>query len=167
MRPTTFAMLVLAMAASAPAWGVNKCTGRDGRVSYQDAPCIGGRTDAVDVQPAVSIGPGGNPPSAEAARLEALVAASQRSRRALELRERLLPDAEAALRQHQSTCDARQKELLDQRAAAGQGRFTRGQAQQANMDVRSLRVSCQAKDRELRANLQSLTRECGSLRCRS
>ena len=130
MRTSTIATLLLAMAAGGPAWGVNKCTSPDGRVSYQDAPCIGGRSDAVDVQPAVSAGPGGNPPSAEAARIERQVAASQRSRRALELRERLLPDAEAALRQHQVACEARQKDLVDQRAAAGQSRFTRGQAQQ-------------------------------------
>lgn len=28
----------------APAWAINKCTGADGRVVYQEAPCAGGKT---------------------------------------------------------------------------------------------------------------------------
>lgn len=166
MRPMTIAMLLLALAAGGPATAVNKCTAPDGRVTYQDAACAGGRSQEVDVQPPVSAGPGGNPPSDEAARLEAQIAASQRSRRALELRERLLPDAEAAVRKHQEACEARQKELMEQRAGLGQSRFTRGQAHETNSELRSARAACRAKERELKANLQSLSRECGSLRCR-
>jgi hypothetical protein len=158
------AMLFLALAPSGPALAVNKCTGADGRVTYQDAPCVGGKSQEVDVSTPV----GGDkvPPSSEAARIEAQVAASQRSRRALELREHLLPDAQAALQKNQVACDARHRELLEQRAAAGQNRFMRGQAQEANAELRTTRTTCQAKDRELKATLQSLSRECASLRCR-
>jgi hypothetical protein len=166
MRTTMIAMLFLAVAASGPALAVNKCTGPDGRVTYQDAACAGGRSVEVDVKPPVSVGPGGNPPSAEAARLEGLVSASQRSRRALELRERLLPDAEAAVQKNQAACEARHKELVDQRAALGQNRFTRGEAQQSKGELRSATATCQSKDRELKANLQSLSRECANLHCR-
>lgn len=35
-------------ALSAPAWAVNKCTGPDGKVSFQDAPCAG-RGEAIKV----------------------------------------------------------------------------------------------------------------------
>jgi hypothetical protein len=166
MRTTMIATLLLALAASGPAVAVNKCTGADGRVTYQDAPCAGGRSQEIDVKPAVSVGPGGNAPSAEAARLEALVSASQRSRRAMELRERLLPDAEAAVRQNQTACDAKHKELVDQRAALGQNRFNRGQVQQANEEIRSATAGCKTKDRDLKATLQSLQRECASVHCR-
>jgi hypothetical protein len=166
MRLVTIATMWLALAAGGPAWAVNKCTGADGGVTYQDAPCVGGRTQEVDVQPPVSAGPGGIAPSAEAARIEGLVAASQRSRRALELREHLLPDAEAAVRQNQAACEARQKELADQRAALGQSRFVRGELQQLNADRRAAMASCRAKYRELRANLPGLARECATLRCK-
>jgi septal ring factor EnvC (AmiA/AmiB activator) len=166
MRATVISLLFLAVGASGPALAVNKCTGADGRVTYQDGPCIGGRTQEVDVTPPMSVGPSAHRPSSETARLEALLSASQRSRRALELRERLLPDAEAAVRKNQAACEARHKELVEQRAALGQNRFTRGQAQQATADLRSERATCQSKDRELKANLQSLSRECASLQCR-
>ena len=165
MRPMTIAMLLLAVAGGGPAMAVNKCTGADGRVTYQDAPCVGGKSQEVDVSPPV--GGGKLPPSSEAARIEGVIAASQRSRRALELRERLLPEAEAAVQKNQASCDARHKELVEQRAAAGQNRFMRGQAQEANAELRTIRTTCQAKDRELKATLQSLLRECASLRCRS
>jgi hypothetical protein len=164
MRILSLAILVLAFAASSPALAVNKCTAPDGRVTYQDGPCVGGKSQEVDVSPPV----GGEKlqPSSEAARIEGVIAASQRSRRALELRERLLPDAEVAVQKHQAGCDARVKELAEQRAALGQSRFTRGQAQELTQELRAATAACRAKDRELKANLQSLTRECANLRCR-
>ena len=164
MRPSTMAMLVLALAACGPALAVNKCTAPDGRVTYQDAPCVGGKTQEVDVSPPVA----GEkvPPSSEAARMESQAAASQRTRRAMELRERLLPDAEAALQKNQASCEARQKELAQQRAELGQSRFTRGTVQEARSEMRTLTATCHARDRELKATLQSLARECAQLRCR-
>ncbi|MCC2673344.1 MAG: hypothetical protein K0R58_291 [Ramlibacter sp.] len=165
MRNLMTAMLFLALAASGPALAVNKCTAADGRVTYQDAPCAGGKSQAVDVSPPVA----GEKvqPSSEAERIEGVIAASQRSRRALELRERLLPDAEAAVQKNQAACDTRVRELSEQRAALGQNRFNRGAAQEMTLELRSATASCRARDRELKANLQSLARECASLRCRS
>lgn len=164
MRSLTTAILFLALTASAPALAVNKCTTPDGRVTYQDAPCVVGKSQEVDVSPPVA---GGKvPPSAEAARIEGVVAASQRSRRALELRERLLPDAEVAVQKHQAACDARVRELTEKRAALGQNRFARGAVQETTQELRSITASCRARDRELKASLQSLSRECTNLRCR-
>ena len=34
--------------AALPAWAVNKCTGADGKISFQDAPCPAGLTRARD-----------------------------------------------------------------------------------------------------------------------
>ncbi len=36
---------------SAPAWAINKCTGADGKVAFQDAPCAG-KGEKLDVRPA-------------------------------------------------------------------------------------------------------------------
>ena len=35
----------------APAWAINKCTGADGKVAFQDAPCAG-KGEKLDVRPA-------------------------------------------------------------------------------------------------------------------
>ena len=36
---------------AAPAWAVHKCTGTDGKVTFQDAPCVG-KGEKMDVRPA-------------------------------------------------------------------------------------------------------------------
>lgn len=43
--------LPMILAAAAPAWAINKCTGADGKVTFQDAPCAG-NGGQIDVRPA-------------------------------------------------------------------------------------------------------------------
>jgi len=51
MSTTSFcrAAALLALLASPEAFAVNKCTGPDGRVSFQDGPCAAGRAEKVTV----------------------------------------------------------------------------------------------------------------------
>src|SRR5687768_4039680 len=110
MRVWCVGLVVAAGVFAQPAAAINKCTGTDGKVTFQDAPCSAGRSETLDVKPASGRAavPGTSSPSApassapmtEAARLEGIVAASQKSRRAVDLRERLLPDAERAVSAH-------------------------------------------------------------------
>ncbi|WP_312305162.1 DUF4124 domain-containing protein [Pulveribacter sp.] len=50
-----FACALLACLPSIPAHAVNKCTGPDGKVVYQDAPCAG-KGEAITVRPASGSG---------------------------------------------------------------------------------------------------------------
>jgi hypothetical protein len=43
---------VVMAALSNPTWAVNKCTMPDGKVAFQDAPCTGGKGEALTVRPA-------------------------------------------------------------------------------------------------------------------
>ncbi len=36
--------------ATSPAWAINKCTGTDGKVAYQDAPCTG-KGEKIEARP--------------------------------------------------------------------------------------------------------------------
>lgn len=45
------AVLLSAVLMAAPAWAVNKCTGADGKISFQEAPCAG-RGEKIEVRPA-------------------------------------------------------------------------------------------------------------------
>lgn len=49
-RPLITAALLAAICA--PSWAINKCTGADGKVAFQDAPCNGGKAEALTVRPA-------------------------------------------------------------------------------------------------------------------
>lgn len=67
--------LLAGLLVCAPAWAVNKCTGADGKVSFQDAPCAG-KGETLTVRPS-----GGTAPvagSAAALKAEADVAAIHR-----------------------------------------------------------------------------------------
>lgn len=48
MKVSIAAALLVALCA--PAWAINKCTGPDGKVAYQDAPCAG-KGETVEVRP--------------------------------------------------------------------------------------------------------------------
>lgn len=52
MNPIRSAACVLALCFLAPAWAVNKCTDANGKVSFQDAPCVG-EGEKIDVRPAI------------------------------------------------------------------------------------------------------------------
>ncbi|NMM75362.1 hypothetical protein B2J88_20145 [Rhodococcus sp. SRB_17] len=49
VREIVFCIALLS--AAAPGWAVNKCTGPDGKVSFQDGPCAG-KGEKLDVRPA-------------------------------------------------------------------------------------------------------------------
>lgn len=43
-------LFLLAALLTVPVWAVNKCTGADGKVSFQDAPCSGGKAETLRIQ---------------------------------------------------------------------------------------------------------------------
>ena len=178
MKVIGSAVLVCAAMLSLPAAAINKCTGADGKVSFQDAPCNTSRSETVDVRPASGRttpsptpvrspnDPAAPSPVSEAARLDGIVAASQRSRRALDLRERVLPDAERAVKEHRQACDAKQKELAAQQYVYQQNLYGKTHAAQMASEMAAAAVRCDTKDRELKEALDVLAKECATLRCR-
>jgi len=51
MKLIKHAALVAICLAVLPAWAVNKCTGPDGVVSYQEEPCAAGKGQELKLQP--------------------------------------------------------------------------------------------------------------------
>ncbi|RYF17876.1 MAG: DUF4124 domain-containing protein [Comamonadaceae bacterium] len=162
---------------SLPAAAINKCTGADGKVTFQDAPCSTTKSETINVRPASgqAISPRVTKPSdagapaaplTEAARLEGIIAASQRSRRANDLRERLLPDAERAVKDHREACEARQKELSAQQYAYQKNLYGKTHAAQIASEMAAAAARCDTKDRELKETVDAFIKECTSLRCR-
>lgn len=65
-------MAAALLATVAPTWAVQKCTGPDGKVTFQDVPCAGGTGEKLHIRPASGQG-GGNAATAQAqARIEKL-----------------------------------------------------------------------------------------------
>ncbi|MCM2347916.1 DUF4124 domain-containing protein [Acidovorax soli] len=57
-------LLTAVMLSATPAWAINKCTGPDGKVVFQDAPCADGKGEKLNIRstsaPAASVGATGD-----------------------------------------------------------------------------------------------------------
>jgi hypothetical protein len=157
----------LLAALCAPVWAINKCTGPDGRVVYQDAPCAG-KGEVLDVKPAAGRGAANIDAPAvktmtEAQRIDAQVAASQRERRRREIETLFLPQAVTVLDTHRRACEQDQKDL-----AAGQYKFRQNlygktHAAQVASEMAAASARCETRDRELKEQLEALRSECAAL----
>jgi hypothetical protein len=53
-----YLVLACAIAMGSPAWAINKCTGPDGKVTFQEAACdASGKSEQMQVKPASGAGP--------------------------------------------------------------------------------------------------------------
>lgn len=127
-------LLGLALAAGpAAAAAVHKCTGADGKISFQDAPCRGGKDETLELRPASGPVPSSTAPAAtgggagagtssgaggqsEAQRIEGEVAKSQAERRKRELETVLIPNARRGIDNQLASCDAEQQRLQAKKA---------------------------------------------------
>lgn len=159
----------------APAWAINKCTGPDGKVAFQDAPCAG-KGEKIEVRPATgaspaptaAMAPTSNAESApkkqtEADRINALTAASQRERRKVDLDERLVPYARSAIANQQMQCDAQLMALQAKKRAATNNLAGATWEGSISSEMTAVATRCDTRSRDLREEFSILKKECVSL----
>lgn len=163
-----WAALLLAVS---PVWAINKCTGPDGKLVFQDAPCQG-KGELLDVKPAS--GKGNSPavavsgtapakPMTEAQRIEAQVTASQRERRRRDLETIETPQAVAVLDKHRRGCEQEQKDMASGQYKYVQNLYGKTHAAQMASEMAAASARCDLKDRELKERLEALKSECAAL----
>ncbi len=159
-------LIALLTLGSAPAWAVNKCTGPDGKVVFQDAPCSG-RGETIIVRPASGSAPARAEamPGAmtEAQRIEAAVAESQKDRRRRELVEREVPAAASAIQVNINQCQEEQDRLERSKGQYVQNLYGKTDAAQKAAEQAASAARCNTKDRELRERHALLLAECRKL----
>ncbi len=154
----------------APAWAINKCTGADGKVVFQDTPCTG-KGEQFTVRPASGAAPvapvavSGAVRVTDAQRLEAQVSSSVRERRKRDLEQLFIPQAKAATEQHRATCTDSQTRLEASKYAYKQNLYGKTHAAQIASEMAAAAAACETKDRELKENLDALRKECSELGC--
>lgn len=166
--------LAAAFLAVSPAWAVNKCTGPDGSVVFQDAPCAG-KGGAITVRPASGAARAAAPaqsepdaapagkPQTEAQRIEARVAESQKERRRIELEARLVPDAEGAIHRHRAACDRDLRALQAKKSLANNNLAGATWEGSISGEMTALAARCDTRNRELREDAVALRAECQQL----
>lgn len=154
--------------SAAPAWAVNKCTGPDGKVSFQDAPCTG-KGETITVRPSSGAAPSQPPGAAqgtrqtEAQRIESNVAVSQKERRLRELTQREVPAADTAVRAHLQACQEQQARIAAGKFAYVQNLYGKTHAAQVAAEQAAAASQCDTKDRELREQAQRVRKQCVDL----
>lgn len=172
MKKTLLITITLVGALCTPAWAINKCTGPDGKVVFQDKDCPG-QGEKLNVRPAagaapsaLAVQPGAAPPMTEAQRINKIVDESQRDRRRRDLQTRLLPDARNYLEQHRYQCKETQNALQSQQYRYQQNLYGKTHAAQIASEMAAAAAVCDTRDRELKEQVDTLEKECASLGCK-
>lgn len=159
-----YAACALALGFLAPAWAVNKCTGADGKVSFQDAPCPG-PGEKIEVRPATQGVTPTQPSAGSGTGKEGAFGASWQRKRYLQ--NQGVPEARAALERNQRECEAITQST---EAVAHAGPLKRGNLPSGNQFPQELaaagakeKAACEARTQELRERLKALQDELGSL----
>ena len=165
------AVMAATLLAASPAWAINKCTGPDGKVVFQDAPCADGRGGKIDVKPASGFGsdvtsssPGASSAAAPARasmNKEGVFGESWQRRTFLE--NRGVAEAKAALRNHLQRCEAKQRELAARKNSANNNLAGATWEQSISMEMQATATMCDSQTRELRIQVDALEKELREL----
>jgi hypothetical protein len=153
------ALSILVAVTASQAVAVNKCTGPDGKVSFQDAPCAG-KGGAIDVRPAsgsTTVQPA--TARAEVERINASVAASAQARRVIELDALLIPRAHDAIAKHLNECAQKRRHLEGSKYAYQQNLYGKTHAAQKAAEIVQLSLDCERTERALGYELGMLQDE--------
>lgn len=170
---TRLVLLMLVIGSINPAWAVNKCTGADGKVSFQDMPCSG-RGEALDVRPATGSAqqpqPSSSqadrpsaPPKTEAQRINEQVEQSRNARRLQELELVELPRVYSIQSQQRASCDAQIQSLRRDKGFAKNNLAGATWEQSLSTEMIAIASRCETRGREIQADIDQLRKECHAL----
>ena len=154
-----------------PAMAINKCTGADGKVSFQDAPCVG-TGELLTVKPASGRAPTASASAGAASeakrqtdvqRAEASITASINERRLANVQNIFYPQSLHLIDQHRRTCEKEQATLKGGQFAYVQNLYGKTHAAQIASEMAAASARCDLKDRELKEQSEALKSECLNL----
>lgn len=162
-------LLIATLLAASPAWAINKCTGADGKVAFQDAPCAG-KGEKIEVHPAS--GPAraaapvvANPAGMSAAAKEGVFGETWQRRTYLE--NRGIADARSALQVQINQCEAKQSELAAKKSRARNNLAGATWEQSISTEMQAAATMCDSRTRELRTQLEGYEKELRELQAKT
>ena len=174
------AVVMCALALAFPSWAINKCKGPDGKVVFQDAPCMG-QGEKIEVRPAsgrapkaaaapttadLNAAPAPAPAAAAAPakKKEGAFGASWQRRTYLE--NRGIPDAESAIHAHKRQCEQKQADLRSRQGSANNNLAGATYLQSLAAEMQAAATMCDVRSRELNAELDSMKKELRELQAK-
>lgn len=164
---TVFRMGVVCAAMAVPlqVWAINKCTGPDGKVTFQEMPCPG-KGGAIEVRPASGRAPAPSASAAVAPATKKEGVFGETYRRKLDLESYLITSAQGELRGHLQNCDAQQRALAAKKGSARNNLAGATWEQSISAEMQAAATSCDTKAREIRSRLEGYERELRELQGR-
>lgn len=147
-----------------PAWAIFKCPAPNGRLVFQDTPCLAGGGERLDVRPSSGQqAPTGTTRMTETQRLQANIDDMQKQRRRHEIESSLLPNDEEELRRVRQECDADIARLQARKSHANNN--LAGATWQVSLsgEMTAIATRCDTRQRELKESIDSLRKECSAL----
>ncbi len=168
-----YGIFLVALLGTVPAWAVNKCTGADGKVVFQDAPCPG-KGEEIQVRPAS--GSAVRPAAAAAPQSSATPQAAAGGKkegafgdtwqRRTWLEQTGIPGTRADIDNHQRSCVQKQQNLAAQKTRANNNLAGATWEQSISAEMQAAATMCDSKARELRAQLDAYEREFRDLQAK-
>ena len=132
-------------------------------MSFQDAPCVGGKAESLNVrsnssavpQSATNAASAAGKPQSEAQRLEAQVAASVKARKLYDLENVDHPISLKLIDQHRRNCEGEQTKLKAGQFAYVQNLYGKTTASQIASEMAAASARCDLKDRELKEQAEN------------
>lgn len=175
MKIRTLPILLAATLLAAPAMAVYKCKSASGSTTYQATPCANDSGGQIDVRPAAGYSPASTPEKLEAKTGDSADAASGNSyqkkegpfnekwRRMNFLRNRGVPDANAALNHHNNTCRHTMAQLEAKKTQANNNLAGATWEQSISAEMQAHATMCDMRSRELIAHRDRLEQELRQL----
>lgn len=152
---------------------INKCVSSDGKVSFQEQPCVG-KGGAIEVKPAsgsapaiprADTGTSSNPTTtAPGSKKEGVF--GETYRRKLDLETHLISATRGQLNGHLQRCDAQQRELAAKKGQARNNLAGATWEQSISAEMQAAATTCDTKARDLRTQLEGYEKELRDLETR-
>lgn len=170
-----YAFAATACLIALPTWAVNKCTGPDGRVTFQELPCQGAG-EKLNVRPATgsavaspaTVASGfensaGERPTTELERLKQSNIKSENERKRREIEGFTLPNAYANLEKHQVACEREYRALQSDKRYAKNNLAGATWEQSLSQEMAALTSKCDMQSRQLTSNIEEIRKQCQKL----
>jgi hypothetical protein len=154
------AVLVGILLCTANAFAVNKCTGSDGKISFQDAPCAG-KGGAITVTPATGTA-NTNTAAASPISTQAETLKSERIRREKWI---AMNYARNAVINARRDCETQQRELASGKVLSRNNLAGATRDQSISQEMTAAAIACDSRVRSLEKEQADSEKVCSEIKC--
>jgi hypothetical protein len=154
-------LIAAAFLLHAPTWAINKCTGPGGKISFQDAPCIG-QGDKIAVKPASGFADPTTETTQTRTRANLDTLQNERMRREKWI---VLNDARKGLDDQRAQCADEQKRIASTKARSNNNLAGATRDVSISQEMTAAAMACDSLIRGKEKEIESAEKVCSEVKC--